>query len=38
MLYLLLLTLLSALVWRLWRGARRLWRAIPNSNHDFLLG
>lgn len=37
MLYLLLLTLAAALVWRLLRALRRLWRAVPRSNHDFFF-
>lgn len=37
MLYLLLLTLVCALGWRLLRGWQRLWRGIPRSNRDFFL-
>lgn len=35
MLYLILLTLVSAAVWRLWTALRRLWRSVPSSNRDF---
>lgn len=37
MLYLLLLSLLSVLVWRVVRAWRRLLRLIPRSNADFAL-
>lgn len=37
MLYLLLLPLLTALVWRVVGAARRLLRLIPRSNADFAL-
>lgn len=37
MLYLLLLTLLTVLVWRAARAWQRLLRLIPRSNADFAL-
>jgi len=37
MLYLLLLTVVSAAVWRLATALHRLWRSVPDSNRDFSL-
>lgn len=36
MLALILLLPLIALLWRLAIGLRRLWRAVPRSNHDLV--
>ena len=37
MIYLLLLIPVALLAWRAGLGLRRLWRAVPNGNRDFIF-
>ncbi len=37
MIELFLLIPVALLAWRAWLGLRRLWRAVPDDNRDFIF-